>query len=121
MSENSEQQPDSDKAKPPADSFAGLPVWQPRPEIYEEYECPSCLRPSRYVRPYTLDIIIFLIFFATKYSETYVRCPRCMRRKILVSLLPALLVSTIASPLVLVTWGWTFFRTFSKLPYDDGR
>jgi hypothetical protein len=105
----------------PGSPFGGLPAWTPRPETYEEYLCEGCLKPSRYTRLYSLHYLFFGLLFFTQWSKTYARCPGCMRRRIAWGLLPALLLANFLSPLVLVWWGGTFARTFSRLPHDDGR
>lgn len=105
----------------PASRFGGLPAWTPRPEVYEEYRCEGCLRPSRYTRPYAVPYLFFGLVFFVRWSKAYARCPGCMRRKIVWGLLPALLLANFLSPLVLVWWAGVFGRTYSRLPFDDGR
>jgi hypothetical protein len=111
----------ADDTNPPAAPFGGLPAWTPRPEVYEEYLCESCRRPSRYTRLYRLSYLFFGLVFFLQWSRDHVRCPRCMRRRIAWGLLPALLLANFLSPVVVVWWGRTFVRTYSRLPYDDGR
>ena len=104
--------------------YTALPKWQPRPEPKppEVYcECKCCHEPHRFTRLYRVPTIIFAIFMNVWQLEDYVYCPRCMRLHLALYLLPNLLISTLAFPCVLATWGWTFMTTFSRRPYSPER
>lgn len=105
-----------------APNFSGLPKWQPRPEPAPppppdiRIECQSCHERHRYTRQYWLPIVIFAVFITVWRWESYVYCPKCMRWRVVLYLIPSMLIATVAFPFVLVTWLWVFFQTFSKRP-----
>lgn len=99
-------------ADPSIDRISRLPQWQARPEPEELVICPGCAEPNRYIRPYYLFSVIFLVVIAITKWERFTLCPACMRRHILVMLLPTLVAATLLFPLVLIVWGWAFCRTF---------
>ncbi len=100
------------EAKP--SSLSGLSAYPSNPYQISEVACQECeaIRPG--IKRYTVIHIFCLIFFAYWRLDIHLKCPRCMRRYLCRRILPALLLSNFASPIVLFWWGILFLRTFLR-------
>jgi len=85
-------------------------------EVVHLYVCGECQVPSDYVRGYSLLTVVLLPFAIVWRVDWMMKCPRCMRRHIIVRLPLAILLSTLLSPLVVVWWLIVFGRTFFSRP-----
>jgi hypothetical protein len=83
----------------------------------EVFDCEECGVPSPYVRNYSLPTVVLLPPVAVFWKVNgMMKCPRCMRRHILLRLPLAILASNLASPIVAIWWLIVFFKTFSHPP-----
>jgi hypothetical protein len=118
---------DQDESPPEKSPYAGLssygsfvspPGVDPKDfHLFERalYECNECETPSPYVRFYSLLTVVLLPFFVVIWRvDGVMKCRRCMRRHILQRLPLAILLSNVASPIVVVWWLVVFIKTFSR-------
>ena len=112
---------ESDRPTDAAQSFGGLPKWQNRPEVYEEYDCQSCRQQHRYTRPYAVPMVLFGFVFWLRWTDNVFECPSCIRFRIWIRLIPSLLLANVTFPIMLVWLGILYARSYSRVPYDAGR
>lgn len=117
--------PDSDPNHHPPEptSYAGLPSYGSflsptgeEAEVVHVFACGDCEVPSPNVRRYSLLTIIFAVFVIIWRSDEVMKCPRCMRRHILVRLPLAVLLSNVFSPAIVLWWLVVFVQTFFSRP-----
>jgi hypothetical protein len=76
--------------------------------------CGECDQESDRIRSYTLLYPYFAVVVFGWRRAMYLRCPKCMRRHILMHLPVAIVVANILCPIVLVWWGVVFLQTFFR-------
>src|SRR5262245_26155769 len=98
------QNHEENSRKPNSSFLGGLPSYGSyRPAGYDLseaqlYVCEECGRTSRRVRTYKLLTVAFALFVLFWRDDTLQKCPRCIRRHILVRLPLAILLANIACP-----------------------
>src|SRR5947209_4698083 len=73
-------------------------------EVVHLYKCGDCQVPSPYVRHYSLPTVILLPFLILWRVDEMRKCPRCMRRHIMVRLPLTILLSNLISPVIVLWW-----------------
>src|SRR5262249_8582550 len=83
-------------------------------EIVHHFRCGACETFSSDVRSYALPTLVLLPIVGACRVDTVMKCPRCMRQHILSGLPLAVLLSHLASPLVVLWWSAVFIKTFFR-------
>jgi hypothetical protein len=99
------------RAEEPVSPFASMPSYKGG-NVIHLFVCQECQAASRYTQSYTLPTVIFMFVWAVFWSDTYWKCPRCIRRHIVLRLPLAIVLANLASPYVVFMWLWAFGKSF---------
>jgi hypothetical protein len=95
-------------------SYEGLPDYPVKLLTWTEIPCDECEGYLAGTKSYSVVYVISLCSFPLFRVDTVLKCPRCMRRYLLVRLPVAVLLANLFAPLTLVWWAILFVRTFIR-------